>query len=562
VARTSREIPKELAEFGQRQFNETGAQSVEVLRVKAAVIRKYWTKLKGIAFLVGVVSLDRVRVYFFASNGVMLVGENVEHDIYTKIRSKSKLVKKFEKPKPPTELELRMEATEELRSHLSKSIRRVARFLGEKEPDFPLIFVSKPEIESNDQSFAMRIEDDGAHIFEEESINSRLFEGLSVRSAFLSLLDTQKSQESISHCIGNAIASMLLKDPHKTNWNEYLIEYNKTSELQEIAVHLLKHLDTYGSDGFAKILDLLRITPKNSPLSQWLAALSIIHSHHEVSLGTDAWHIIDGFCKSLEKPRKLAMRRHILESVHLSPRILCNTVPLGFSLGVDLSPSESSSTPGWMRVNYRDGSQVQTVQVTDKSDNPIVSVEYHLQLDDVIPKSGGIQSRGRQILRWAAKSFGIDEFKGEGFTTSIDFEDKPISESERAVLERLSLGQLDILSNTLIGSPQRIESLINSGCITLVPDFNHLGIVPNFIVEGDLDSVNNLSTETSLESTIINTESTAYGILSAPAVWEKQLLETASTSLKIFPIVSTSSPRGLIREEVPFGAKTISSWNN
>ena len=82
MVRTSRELPKELAEFGQRQFNETGAQSVEVLRVKAAVIRKYWAKLKGIAFLVGVVSLDRVRVYFFSATGVMLVGENVDHDIY------------------------------------------------------------------------------------------------------------------------------------------------------------------------------------------------------------------------------------------------------------------------------------------------------------------------------------------------------------------------------------------------------------------------------------------------------------------------------------------------
>ena len=99
MPRSAREVPKEIAAFGERQFKETGATAVEVLRVKAAVMRKHFRKLKGITFLVAVVSLDRVRVYFFNAAGVMLIGENIEPSIYVKIRRASKLIVKFEKPK-------------------------------------------------------------------------------------------------------------------------------------------------------------------------------------------------------------------------------------------------------------------------------------------------------------------------------------------------------------------------------------------------------------------------------------------------------------------------------
>ncbi|MCK5239473.1 MAG: hypothetical protein KAR33_08005 [Candidatus Thorarchaeota archaeon] len=562
MARASRELPKELVEFGQRQFKETGAQSVEVLRVKAAVIRKYWAKLKGIAFLVAVVSLDRVRVYFFTSTGVMLVGENVDHAVYIKIRGKSKLVKKYEKPKPPTELELRMEATEELRLHLSKSVRRVARFLGEKEPSFPTIFVSKQELESKDQSFSMRIEEDGAFIFQEESINSPIFEGVSIRSAFLSLLDSDCSREPIAHCIGNALASLLLKARSKEIWREHWLEYNKTSELQQVAYHLQKHLDSYGADGFSKILDIVRVAPKAIPPTQWIAALSIIHTNHEVALGTDAWHTIDGFCKSLTKPRKLATRRHVLENIHLSPRILCNTEALGYSLGFECTESNLRQFTGWLSVEYRGGNQNQYLIVNEKLEDRIKSIHYLLNLEEVIPKSGGLQSKGRSILKWAARTLGLEEFKNDGFETSIIFEPKAISESERAVLERLSLGNLEILANTLIGSPQRIDSLVNSGCISLVPDFSHIGLEPNFLLEGDFDTINKLARESALESTIIKSDSTSYGLVSAPTIWGKHLLDTVGGSLKVYPIVNVSSPRGLVRDEVPFSETPFKTWSD
>ncbi|MFW9870018.1 MAG: hypothetical protein ACFFEL_10370, partial [Candidatus Thorarchaeota archaeon] len=111
MSRSAREIPKEVAAFGERQFRETGAAAVEVLRVKAAVMRKHFSKLQGITFLVAVVSLDRVRVYFFNSAGIMLVGENIDPSMYGKVRRASKLIAKFEKPRELTPEELRIEAT-------------------------------------------------------------------------------------------------------------------------------------------------------------------------------------------------------------------------------------------------------------------------------------------------------------------------------------------------------------------------------------------------------------------------------------------------------------------
>ena len=136
-------VPKEIAAFGERQFKETGAAAVEVLRVKAAVMRKHFKKLKGITFLVAVVSLDRVRVYFFNAAGIMLVGENVVPSIYSKIRRASKLIAKFEKPKELTPEELRIEATQDLRDSLAKSIRRISRSLASGEPPFPDIFITR-----------------------------------------------------------------------------------------------------------------------------------------------------------------------------------------------------------------------------------------------------------------------------------------------------------------------------------------------------------------------------------------------------------------------------------
>ena len=58
MSRSSRTIPKEIAAFGERQFMETGAERVEVLRVKTSTIRKMFKKLSGITYIVTVISLN------------------------------------------------------------------------------------------------------------------------------------------------------------------------------------------------------------------------------------------------------------------------------------------------------------------------------------------------------------------------------------------------------------------------------------------------------------------------------------------------------------------------
>ncbi|MHA1480894.1 MAG: hypothetical protein ACTSQZ_05685, partial [Candidatus Thorarchaeota archaeon] len=273
MARSIRDIPKAIAAFGETQFSESGAASVEVLRVKAATIRKYFKQIRGIAFLVAVISLDRIRVYFFNAAGIMLIAENIEHGQYDPIRKKSKLVIKYEKPKPPTELELRMEATEELRSSLSKAIRRISRALGEKEPVFPDLYVTKEKFESSGQGFGVRIEEDGTLLFEEAATTSRWKEGIVLRTAFLLLMESEKSRLTISSCLGNAIAAMTLKDDAREKWNKHWIDLT-SDEMLSIVNHFQNHLECYKETGFTRLLNLLRHAPNVENIDQWTNALN------------------------------------------------------------------------------------------------------------------------------------------------------------------------------------------------------------------------------------------------------------------------------------------------
>jgi hypothetical protein len=76
MSRRARKIPSTIADFGEKQFKDLNPDLVEVLRVKASTIRKYWSQLRGITFLVAVVTSERVRIYFFNSQAVMLARIN------------------------------------------------------------------------------------------------------------------------------------------------------------------------------------------------------------------------------------------------------------------------------------------------------------------------------------------------------------------------------------------------------------------------------------------------------------------------------------------------------
>lgn len=562
VSRSAREIPKMLADFGERQFSETGADAVEVLRVKAATIRKYWSRLQGIEYLVAVLSSDRVRVYFFNSGAIMLVGENVEFSQYDKIRSKSKLIKKYERPRPPTELELRMEATEDLRNSLTKALRRLSRFLGEKEPEFPVIFVTKVEHDSQRQNFGMHIEDDGAHLFEERMISSQLLEGLVLRSSFLAMLGTRLAKDDFAQCVANAAASFILKDKARELWNKRWNEISKDTINANIAFFMQLHRNTLGPQGMSLVLNMLKGGGAGIPLSKWIEALDVIHRYHEVSMGTEAWPILQGFFRTLQQPRKLTAKRHVLSSIHLAPRALCNTIPLGVNLGVSISSSGHMTDADWLRIGVRSPSENRELVVSESSRAALQSIKYYLDLEDIIPKHGGIMSTGKSLLYWALCKLKTASPRTNAFESEVIFKEGTISEAERAVLQRLSLGDLEILSNTLVGSPQRVESLCTSGCLVLVPDFGHIGVEPNLVVEGKMDDYNRELLDYLVEATIFQTATKFYAVASAPSMWGQELMQYLSSSnLAAWPVTRVYSPRKLVRFESPFSGKQA-EWSN
>ncbi|MHA1939694.1 MAG: hypothetical protein ACW97O_15925, partial [Candidatus Thorarchaeota archaeon] len=466
MSRSARDVPKEIALFGQRQFRETGASAVEVLRVKASTMRKHFSKLKGITFLVAVISRDRVRVYFFNSTGNLLIGANTDFEKYEKVRKTSKLVAKFEKPRPLTKEELRIEATEELRQDLSKTLKRVVRFLGRKEPEFPVIFVTRESSIGTSQGFGLLTEDDGALVFEQGILESKWRDGLITRASVLQLLDVEKRNSDFSASIGNAIAHASLDGAKRTDWLATWIKRTKETSYLPLVNHLSKHSDSYSWRGFARILDLVERVPELTE-DEWLLALREIHNTVEVSLGTEEQLSIQGFCKSLSKPRRLASKRHVLESIHLAPRPLCDPTSLGLTLSI--GEGRSKDEP-WLLIEYLDGAEQRFLAIIEGNENPLTSIVYMLNLEDVFPKSGGVLGKGNDILFWILNKIGLKEKRMNTFQASIDFSGKQVAAAENAVLERLVSGSLRILSDTLVGSPQRIDSLVKTGKVVLVPD--------------------------------------------------------------------------------------------
>jgi len=561
LSRSAREIPKKIAAFGERQFKETGAAVVEVLRVKAAVMRKHFSKLKGITFLVAVVSLDRVRVYFFNAVGVMLVGENIEPSMYSKIRSKSKLITKFEKPKILTPEELRIEATQDLRDSLTKSIRRISRFLTTSEPTFPDIFITRAAPTTSINSFGLQISDDGEFLFEETELIEKSAEGIIARSAFLVLLEGSLTNLEISSIVGNGISLALLKGAERKAMLEKWRKKSKGTDSLPLVNHMITHAECYSNEGFSRILMLLKKAPTNIRMEDLMHAFGVIHKSVQVAIGTEEYHTIQGFCKTLEKPRKLQARRHKLEAIHLTPRVLCDPTPLDIELSASIrKPHESA----WVEVNFIDGSHLKTFTIGESSDSVIKSIEYWLNLEDVYPSSGGLVSHGNDIIRRALAKLGLSDEPLSTFEREVEFSEKALKSSERAVLERLISGQLEILSNTLVGSPQAVESLLKTNRIALVPGFNHIGVNPDFLIRGKSDNVRSVTRSCCLEATLFNTDSETTAIVSAPGSWKAELLEsTLSENLNLWPIHSTTSQRNILRNEQPFlEEESVITWTD
>ena len=160
---------------------------------------------------------------------------------------------------------------------------------------------------------------------------------------------------------------------------------------------------------------------------------------------------------------------------------------------------------------------------------------------------------GKDVLQWALRSLGVPSKREATFEANLVLKDTEIKSAERAVLGRLAEGRLDVLSNTLIGSPQRLEVLTKKGCIVLLPDFNHLGLNHDFLIIGDTKAVGAAVLAHALEATVFEVSERSYAIVSAPHVWGKELLIVAvAAGLGVYPIARVDSSRGFLRCEDVF----------
>jgi len=270
-------------------------------------------------------------------------------------------------------------------------------------------------------------------------------------------------------------------------------------------------------------------------------------------LGTEHYHVIHGFCKTLAKPRKLAARRHILDAIHLAPRMLCNPTPLGIQLTVETSETSQKDDSTWLEVGYITGHKEQFLTIKPSSAFPLESIHYMLNIEDFLPKPTGIAMHGKDVLRWALRALGVPLKREATFEASLMLKDTEIKSGEYAVLERLIENRLEVLSNTLIGSPQRLEALMKKGCVVLVPDFNHLGLRYDYLIVGDTKAVRTTISAHALEATIFEVSESSYAIVSAPHIWGKELLKVAvAAGLGVYTISRIDSSRGFLRSEDAF----------
>jgi hypothetical protein len=551
LSKILRVVPKAIASFGEKQFKETGASLVEVLRVKEAVLRKHFRQLKGILFLVAVVSRDRVRVYFFNAAGIMVIGENLELGQYDDIRRSSKIVAKFEKPRPLTPEELRIEATQALRDELGKAIRRVSRALTLKEPAFPDIFVTRQEGEKERQDFGVLITDDNEILFEENTIAKSWSEGLLLRTAFLLHFNHPRWHSDYVNAAGNGVALSLLKDQARIAWLTEWKKRSKGSPWESVVNHFSNHASTYTSRGYNWITSLLGAMPLDADFAAWQQAMCVIHDSLSLSLGTEEYHIINGFCKSLGNPQQLVKRRYLLDSIHLAPRALCDPTALGIHLSIELR--DSNDEGAWVWAKYISGTSVKSFQIVQTKEPSIRSIEYWLDLEDLFPLTGGPLSHGRAIISHALARMGLHRPMESTFEVTLELNKSAVlDQKELAVLERLVVGDATILSNSLVGSPLIVRNLVEKGAVSLIPNFNHMGITPEFLIQGPIQLVRRLA-HSLPEAMIFNTSSESYGILSAPTNWGHALIEDAAGSgVSLWPVLSTGSTRQILRDEVLF----------
>jgi hypothetical protein len=268
-----------------------------------------------------------------------------------------------------------------------------------------------------------------------------------------------------------------------------------------------------------------------------------------VPFGTEEHQTFIQFLKALNQPMKI-VKRMKLPLIHLAPRSLCNPVPLGQVLKISQETSRTHSQSNWLELTLASDQGKRYLTIGDSSGDDIKSIEYRLSVDDIFPKPHGLLSKGRYLLVQALSQLGIGGKVAATFEASLQLKEGSLKPAETAVLERLVSGTTQVVLDTVIGSPKRLESLMKSGHVVLLPNFNHLGIRPDYLVSGNFLEVNELVSLCSLESTVLVTEEEAFAVVSSPGTWGVQLRELLlDFDLRMCPILTASSSHGLLRGE-------------
>ncbi len=186
---------------------------------------------------------------------------------------------------------------------------------------------------------------------------------------------------------------------------------------------------------------------------------------------------------------------------------------------METSETSQKDNSTWLEVECIAGHKKQFLTIRPSGAFPLKSIYYMLNIEDFLPKPTGIAMHGKDVLRWALHSLGVPLRREATFEANLVLKDTEIKSGERAVLGRLADSRLDVLSNTLIGSPQRLEALIKKDCIVLVPDFNHLGLKHDYLIVGNTEAVRATISAHAIEATIFEVSERSYAIVSAPHIW-------------------------------------------
>jgi hypothetical protein len=171
-------------------------------------------------------------------------------------------------------------------------------------------------------------------------------------------------------------------------------------------------------------------------------------------------------------------------------------------------------------------------------------------------------SHGKNILQRALSTIGIGSKSAGTFEASLEFSEDSLATNENAVLERIILGQLDVLTNTLVGSPQVLSSLLTRGKVAFLPDFSHIGVEPDFLLKGEKAAVKSVISKSSLEAMTFNTDADSFAVVSAPSTWRIALFESLTVEkISVWPIISATSKRNILRSENPFPENKIVTWS-